>query len=93
MMEDLSNDRSSKLHILSDLKRFILFILDKKFKTRIRIGVFLNSVRGKQSTDSLENVREKHVEQKKSYAGSTVKSYKIGETRAFGRKKKNSWYQ
>lgn len=41
-MEDLSNDRSSKLHILSDLKRLILFTLDKKFKTRIRIGFFEN---------------------------------------------------
>lgn len=38
-MEDLRNDRSSKLHILSDLKRLILYILDKKFKTR-RIIVF-----------------------------------------------------
>lgn len=40
MTEEPSNDRKSKLHILCDLKRFILFKLDKKFKTRIRIGRF-----------------------------------------------------
>lgn len=42
-MEDLRNERSSKLHILSDLKRLILFVLDKKFKTRRRIGFFFEN--------------------------------------------------
>lgn len=33
------------------------------------------------------------LNKKKSYAGSTTESYEIREPRAFGRKKKNPWYQ
>lgn len=58
MTEQLSNNRRRKLHILSDLKVFILFVLDGNWKKKVRwIG-------GKYSTDCLENVREKYVEQK-----------------------------
>lgn len=39
-MEEQSNDRKGKLHIPFDLKRFILFISDKKFTTRIGILKF-----------------------------------------------------
>lgn len=41
-MEHLSNDRRRKLHILPDLKEFLLFVLDEnsKKKKRIRTGLF-----------------------------------------------------
>lgn len=64
MMEHLNNDRRRKLHILSDLKGFILFVLDENSKKKNKNWAFWNSVRGKYSTDCLENVREKYVEQK-----------------------------
>lgn len=44
-------------------------------------------MRGKYSTGCLESVREKYVEQKKSYAESTRKSYEIKEARALLRKR------
>lgn len=61
MMEHLNNDRRRKLHILSDLKGFILFVLDENSKKKKnRNWAFWNSVRGKYSTDYLENVEQKN---------------------------------
>lgn len=66
MMEHLSNDRRRKLHILSDLKGIILFVLDENWKKNIWNWTFWKSVRGKYSTDCLESVREKYVERQKN---------------------------
>lgn len=83
-MEDLRNERSSKLHILSDLKRLILFILDKKFKTRI---VFFWKLWWEVEYGWSGECWRKYVEQKVC-AGPIMKSYKIRKLSALGKKRK-----
>lgn len=85
-MEDLRNDGSSRLHILSDLKRLILFLLDKKFKTRRRI-VFFWKLWWEVEYRWYGECWRKYVEQK-ICAGLIMKSYKIRKLSALGKKRK-----
>lgn len=71
MMEHLNNDRRRKLHILSDLKGFILFVLDEnsKKKKEQELG-FLKFCEGK-----VQHRLFGKCWTKKSYTESTRKSY------------------